>query len=186
MLWGGNLGTLEIRAEGGATHLSAVFPYGAETELAPGRREVIAPRAFRARIEAGDEIHLLAQHDYAKPLASTAAGTLDIRDTDAGLEIRATVDGSTSWAADFIAAHRAGLIRGLSPGFRVPAGGDRVEHRGADLLRTVTSAALFEISAVTVPAYPSAQIEARAWTASPETPGLRAILRQAPAYRWRA
>lgn len=25
MLWGGNLGTLEIRAEGGATHLSAVF-----------------------------------------------------------------------------------------------------------------------------------------------------------------
>lgn len=186
MLWGGNLGTLEIRSEGGATHLSAVFPYGAETELAPGRREVIAPRAFRARIEAGGEIHLLSQHDYSKPLASTAAGNLALRDTDAGLEIRATVDGATSWAADFIAAHKAGLIRGLSPGFRVDDGGDRVERRGADLLRTVTSASLWEISAVTRPAYPSAQIEARAWvcaklrTPQRPNPGLGA------SYRWRA
>lgn len=184
MLWGGNLGTLEIRAEGGATHLSAVFPYGAETELAPGRREVIAPRAFRSRVDAGQEIHLLAQHDYTKPLASTAAGNLSLRDTDAGLEIRATVDGSTSWAADFIAAHKAGLIRGLSPGFRVDTGGDRVEKRGANLLRTVTSASLFELSAVTVPAYPLAQIEARAWEARQERNSYRGAVH--PFNRWRA
>lgn len=165
MLWGGNLGTLEIRAEGGATHLSAVFPYGVETELAPGRREIVAPRAFRARIEAGEEIHLLAQHDYAKPLASSAAGTLTLRDTDEALEIRATVDEGTSWAADFLAAHKAGLVRGLSPGFRVEPGGDRIERRGSAIVRTVHSARLYEISAVTVPAYPQAQIEARAWAA---------------------
>lgn len=163
MLWGGNLGQLEIRAEGGATRLVALFPYGAETELAPGRREVIAPRAFANRIEAGEEIHLLSQHDYSKPLASTAAGTLSLRDTPDALEIRADLDGGTSWAADFLAAHRAGLVRGLSPGFRVLAGGERIERRGNDTLRTITGAALFEISAVTRPAYPSAQIEARAW-----------------------
>ena len=46
MLWGGNLGALELRSEGGETRLRATFPYGAETELAPGRHEVIAPRAF--------------------------------------------------------------------------------------------------------------------------------------------
>jgi len=163
MLWGASLGALELRSEGGATHLRARFPYGAETELAEGRREVFAPHAFRARIEAGREIHLLAQHDYTKPLASTAAGTLQLRSTDSAVEIEATVDSSTTWAADFLAAHRAGLIRGLSPGFRVPMGGDKVERRGTDLVRTVTAAQLFEVSAVTVPAYPAAQIEARGW-----------------------
>ena len=163
MLWGGNLGTLEIRAEGGATRLRATFPYGAETELAPGRREVIAPRAFADRIEAGGEIHLLSGHDYNRPLASTTAGNLSLRDGDEALVIEAEIDGGTSWARDFLAAHGQGLIRGLSPGFRVDQGGERIERRGAGVLRTITRAALFEISAVTRPAYPSAQIEARAW-----------------------
>lgn len=181
MLWGGNLGQLEIRAEGGTTRLVARFPYGAETELAPGRREVIAPRAFADRIEAGGEIHLLSQHDYSKPLASTAAGTLSLRDTDEALEIRAELDGGTSWAADFLAAHRAGLVRGLSPGFRVQDGGERIERRASGMLRTVTRAALFELSAVTRPAYPTAQIEARAW-ASPSAN----LQKVHPLNRWRA
>ena len=43
MLWGASLGALELRSEGGETRLRATFPYGAETELAPGRREIIAP-----------------------------------------------------------------------------------------------------------------------------------------------
>ena len=64
---------------------------------------------------------------------------------------------------DFLAAHSTGLIRGLSPGFRVDQGGERIERRGDGVLRTITKAALFEISAVTRPAYGQAQIEARAW-----------------------
>ena len=71
--------------------------------------------------------------------------------------------GNTTWAADFLAAHEAGLVRGLSPGFRVKPGGEGIEARGGAILRTVRAADLFEISAVTVPAYPLAQIEARAW-----------------------
>ncbi|ABA79380.1 HK97 family phage prohead protease [Rhodobacter sphaeroides] len=163
MLWGASLGALELRSEGGATRLRATFPYGAETELAPGRREVIAARAFSDRIEAGEDIHLLAGHDYNRPLASRAAGSLTISDTDAALVLEARIEGGTSWAQDFLAAHRAGLVRGLSPGFRVQSGGERIEQRGAGLLRTITRAALFELSAVTVPAYPEAQIEARSW-----------------------
>lgn len=164
MLWGGHIGSLELRSEGGETRLTARFPYGRETEIAAGRAEVIAPRAFRARIEAGEDIHLLAGHDYDKPLASRKAGTLTLEDRDDALALEARIDGSTSWARDFLAAHAAGLIRGLSPGFRVPAGGERIERRGAGILRTVSAADLFELSAVTVPAYPEAQIEARNWT----------------------
>ncbi|MDB2490309.1 HK97 family phage prohead protease [Paracoccus sp. (in: a-proteobacteria)] len=163
MLWGGNLGALELRAEGGATRLRATFPYGAETELAPGRREVIASRAFADRIEAGEDIHLLSGHDYNKPLASRAAGNLTLADGDDALVIEATIADGTTWARDFLAAHAGGLIRGLSPGFRVDQGGERIERRGNSVLRTIGRAALFELSAVTRPAYSSAQIEARAW-----------------------
>ena len=163
MLWGGNLGALELRAEGGATRLRATFPYGAETELAPGRREVIASRAFSDRIEAGEDIHLLSGHDYNKPLASRAAGNLTLADGDDALVIEATIADGTTWARDFLAAHAGGLIRGLSPGFRVDLGGERIERRGNSVLRTISPAALFELSAVTRPAYSSAQIEARAW-----------------------
>lgn len=182
MLWGASLGALELRSEGGATRLRATFPYSAETELAPGRREIIAPRAFAAKIEAGADIHLLAGHDYDKPLASRAAGTLTLRDTDTALELDATIDGGTSWARDFLAAHASGLIRGLSPGFRVPTGGEKIERRGQNLLRTITTADLFELSAVTVPAYPQAQIEARAWKPGEPAPdaGIARLLN-----RWR-
>jgi HK97 family phage prohead protease len=164
MLFAFNPGELELRSEGGATRLRATFPYGAETELAAGRRETFAPGAFAASVgAAGHDVHLLMGHDFNKPLASRAAGTMRLRDSDAALEIEATIDGGTSWARDFMAAHAAGLIRGLSPGFRVPAGGERIERRGNDMLRTVTAATLFEVSAVTKPAYPQAQIEARNW-----------------------
>lgn len=163
MLWAASLGALELRTEGGATRLRATFPYGAETELAPGRHEVIAPRAFSKRIDRGEDIHLLAGHDFEKPLSSRAAGNLTLTDTDAALVIEATIEANTTWARDFLAAHRAGLIRGLSPGFRVAPGGERIESRGDALVRTVTEAALFEVSAVTRPAYDGAQIEARCW-----------------------
>ena len=185
MLWGAATGALELRAtDTGGVRVTGRFPYATETELAPGRREIIAPGAFAERIDQRGEIHLLTQHDYSKPLASTAAGTLLLRSTDSAVEIEATVDGGTSWAADFIAAARAGLIRGLSPGFRVQAGGERIEKRGDGLLRTITRAALFEISCVTRAAYPDAQIEARAWEPHQERLPYRGAVH--PFNRWRA
>ncbi|MFN7269641.1 MAG: HK97 family phage prohead protease [Cereibacter sp.] len=181
MLWGANLGSLELRAEGGETRLRATFPYGRETTLAEGRAEVIASRAFASRIEAGEDIHLLFGHDYGRPLASRGAGSLTLQDTDAALVIEARVDAGTSWARDFLSAHASGLIRGLSPGFRVPPGGDSVERRGSGLLRKVNKADLYELSAVTVPAYGTAQIEARRWTGEAPDAGLARVLQ-----RWRA
>ncbi len=187
MLYGGAIGGgLELRREeNGGVRLRGRFPYNSETTLATGRAERFAARAFAARIEAGADIHLLAQHDYAQPLASRAAGTLTLRDTDQALELDALITSEmaqTTWARDFLSAHAAGLIRGLSPGFKVATGGDKIERRGDGLLRTVQAADLFEVSAVTVPAYSEAQIEARNWQAGPEAPdaGLARMLQ-----RWR-
>jgi hypothetical protein len=189
MLWGAAQGgALELRQdENGGARLRGRFPYNAPAVLGEGpggrRIEVIAPRAFSARIEAGAEIHLLSGHDYQKPLASTTAGTLTLRDTAAGLDLEARIDPGTTWARDFLEAHRAGLIRGLSPGFRVAPDGERIEAQGGDMRRTVTRAALFELSAVTRPAYSDAQLEARNWTPSDHAPdsGLMRALSQ-----WRA
>lgn len=167
MLFAAHLGGLEVReTEGGATRLRGTFPYGRETILGRGRAEIIASRAFAERIEAGEDIHLLAGHSFDRPLASRAAGTLELRDNDDALELEATIPAglrSVSWVADLLAAHAAGLVRGLSPGFRVVPGGERVERRSDGLLRTVTRAELHEISVVTRPAYAEAQVEARNW-----------------------
>jgi len=111
------------------------------------------------------------------------AGNLQLRDGDDALEITAEIESGTSWARDFLAAHASGLVRGISPGFRVSAGGERVEHRGDGLLRTITKAALFEVSTVTRPAYPQAQIEARCWGAERLT---GQTFPPHPLYRWRA
>ena len=170
MLWGAHTGSLELRTEGGETRLRATFPYGRETVLVEGmgreRREMIAPRAFADRIERGEDVHFLAGHDFNRPLASRAAGTLTLSETDEALTVEATLSadmGQVSYVRDFLSAHAAGLVRGLSPGFRVRPGGETVEERGTAILRTVKAADLIEISAVTKPAYTQAQIEARNW-----------------------
>ena len=181
MLFGAATGAaLELRAEGEGFRLSGAFPYSTEAELAPGRFERFEAKAFAARIEAGEDVHLLFGHDYNRPLASVRAGSLDIRDTPEALQIEARIEAGTSWAQDFLAAHRAGLIRGLSPGFRVSPGGEAVEPRGNGLLRRITRAELFEVSVVTRPAFEAAQVEARSWAA-----GIVSRLTVHPLARWR-
>ena len=171
---GAAIGALEIRASGdGSAVIEGAFPYGSEAEIGPGRRETFAPRAFRSRIEAGEEVFLLAHHDMAQPLASTRAGSLTLTDSDSGLALRAEIapEIARTVGESVLATVAAGLTRGLSPGFRVPPGG--AETR--DGLRTIRAAELFELSIVAMPAYPAASVSRRS-----------ALLTRRPALRWRA
>ena len=192
MLWGAHIGSLELRTEGGETRLRAIFPYGRETVLANGigagreRREVIAPRAFAERIERGEDVHFLSGHDFNKPLASRSVGTLTLAESDDALTVEATIStdmGQVTYVRDFLSAHAAGLVRGLSPGFRVRPGGETVEERSGAILRTIKAADLIEISAVTKPAYPTAQIEARNWQPIGEV--AKRMTHRPAAIRWR-
>lgn len=172
MLWG-FAGGLELRRSAdGTTRLRGSFPYGAETELAPRRRETVAPRAFASRIDAGEDVHLLIQHDWDRPLASRASGTLEMEDGEDALRFEATLSAelrSAPFVQDFLGGLEAGLIRGLSPGFRIAntPGAEEVRSEGDVLRRTIRAAELFELSAVTLPAYPEAQVEARCWQPAP-------------------
>ncbi|PRX37910.1 hypothetical protein SAMN05216257_105121 [Meinhardsimonia xiamenensis] len=171
MLWAGSKGGLEVRTSaGGATVLRGRFPYAVPTVLKDGRerlREVFEARAFAASVAAGGDIHLLVHHDFDRPLASRGAGSLEISDGDDALTFEATIAPEmrgVSYVADFLGTLSAGLVGGISPGFRVAEGGALVKRDSEGLLRVVRSAELIEISAVTKPAYPQAQIEARNWT----------------------
>ena len=189
MLWGAHSGGLEVRTlSDGETRLAGRFPYGSATELRGGpspRREMFAARAFAARIEGGQDIHLLANHDFAAPLASRGAGSLTLTDTDTGLEFEARISAAmrdVSFVRDFLGTLAAGLVGGISPGFGVPDGGEEIRREGDGLLRVIHRADLIEISAVTKPAYPQAQIEARNW----QPLGDVAKCMITPRQRWRA
>ncbi|MBT8474847.1 MAG: hypothetical protein HKO95_04735 [Rhodobacteraceae bacterium] len=203
MLWGGHSGGLELRKRAsGALALRGRFPYNKRAVLSDGgrtgrpRKEVIASRAFAYRVDRPDEdIHFLVGHSYDRPLASRGAGSLDIQDSDDALTFEATISAEmqeVSYVRDFLTGLAAGLIMGISPGFRIPPprtvpDAETVEEEdpseGTALIRTVKQALLYEVSAVTRPAYPQAQIEARDWQtdAMPELAAMATALK-----RWRA
>lgn len=180
MLTAAPAGGLELRAdaEGGVT-IRGAFPYGTAAKLAPGRFETFAAGS----LEPQQDVYLLSQHTWATPLASTRAGTLELRQESGALtfEARLTPDvAGTSHGRDALALIRGQLATGVSPGFRVPSGGERVERRSDGLMRTVTRAELHELSVVTKPAFPQAQVEARSWQPGASEP--RAV---PAAWRWR-
>lgn len=182
MLYAPITGGLELRTEGDGSHtIAGRFPYGTETELQRGRFETFQSGAFRMQ----DDVHLLAQHNYAQPLASRKSGSLTLTDTDEGLAFEARISpevADTSHGRDTLALVRAGLSVGLSPGFRLTPGGERVERRTNGVLRTVQGADLFELSIVTRPAYSSAQVEARSWEPELKEGSLPKL---PAAWRWR-
>ncbi|MFW2544408.1 HK97 family phage prohead protease [Primorskyibacter sp. 2E107] len=202
MLWGGHSGGLELRKRAsGALALHGRFPYNKRAVLSDGgrtgrpRKEVIASRAFAYRVERPEEgIHFLVGHSYDRPLASRGAGTLDLTDTDDALSIVATITPEmqeVSYVADFLRGFTAGLIIGLSPGFRIPPprtvpDAEEVTEEdpaeGNALIRTIFQALLYEISVVTRPAYDETQLEARDWKLTGD--GL-VMPKMRPAQRWR-
>lgn len=196
-------GDLELRRrDDGSATLSGRFPYGSPAVLSDGgrtgrpRKEIIEAGAFDYRISDPEEdIHLLVGHDFDHPLASKKTGTLQFRDTKEALTFSARITRSiaeTSHGRDALALIGAGLALGISPGFRIPPERavkeaetieeepDRPEegmHRA--IIRRIRAALLYELSIVTRPAYPEAQVEMRSW--SPPAP-VRSIH---PSARWR-
>lgn len=186
MLWGAaNGGQLELhRSEKGGVRLVGRFPYDTETTLAPGRAERIAAGAFAAGNRCGRGYSPVERARLREALGKPGCRNADPAQHRPALELEATITPDmerASWAQDFLSAQAAGLIRGLSPGFVVAEGGEIIERSGDGLLRTITAADLFELSAVTVPAYGQAQIEARNWkpAAAPSGAALH------PSSRWR-
>ena len=192
---------LELRQRG--RHLVGSFPYGSLATMASRgrvRKERFSPRAFAFAInDESREINLLADHRFGRPLASRQGGTLQIEDTPKGVFFDATLPPESkqpSWMVDAVLSVRAGLTRGISPGFNVPPRSvvpnaeELIPEPGnaAVQIRQINQAVLFELSLVTRPQYLGTEIDIRAEHLSPnqleevEAKAKAALIRRA--YRW--
>ena len=95
-------------------------------------------------------------------------GTLTVKHT-AAVELEAELpdpDRMPSWVRDAVLAVEGGQLRGISPGFQVPAkGGERLvleDGPGDSMVREITDAVAFEYSIVARPAYSGTAVDARA------------------------
>ena len=181
---------LELRQRGGGRVLSGRFPYRSRATVSDRgrvRKEQFLQRAFAFAVEDETrEIHLLSGHSFDRPLASKRAGSLKLDDRDDGLRFEAELPeeaAQPSWMRDTVMALNAGLVGGISPGFRVPPAS--VVPNAEELIpepgnpgvqiRTIRQAVLFELSLVTRPAYPATEVDLRAEC----LPGARVARRRA-------
>lgn len=122
-----------------------------------GFREIIAPGAFTRALAAPDlSVALLWNHDPDTVMASTRNGTLELTQDQKGLRCWARVDMEDFDAKRVVGKIRSGLIDQMSFAFTVAEGGDEWEVRDGNNWRTVRDVSgLYDVSAVTWPAYPT-------------------------------
>lgn len=169
---------LVVRQLGGRPVIAGRFPYNALAVLADRgtvRKETILPGAFDFTLKDPDrEVNLLMGHSFDKPLASRKAGSLELKDTEAFLEFIATIPEGAERAThvtDALAMLGAGLVKGVSPGFRVPPkdvvpGAATLKPEPGNpgvMIRRLSALLLYELSLVTRPAYEASEAELRAW-----------------------
>ena len=118
-------------------------------------------------------IHVLAGHSYDRPMGDMLRSGARVTSTREAVdfEIDLPDEGNQpSYMRDAIAMIRAGLIGGISPGFRVPPravvpDGERLEPEPGNpavQVRVIENAVLSELSIVTRPAYSDTDVDVRA------------------------
>ena len=133
--------------------------YNEETELYPGVFEEIDSRAVVNSL-ANNDVRCLFNHDTGKVLGRTGNSTLELRTDDVGLYGVVEINREDPEAMAIYARINRGDINACSFGF-FPIQED-IEFRDDGTTKfVVREIDLFEVSAVTFPAYPQTEIAAR-------------------------
>lgn len=122
-----------------------------------GFKEIVKPGAFKKTIQESD-IRALWNHNPDYVLGRNKAGTLSLEEDTTGLKM--TIDPpDAQWARDLMASIKRGDIDQASFGFRTIKDAWRTED-GAQV-RDLLEAQLFDVSVVTMPAYPQTSVAVR-------------------------
>jgi HK97 family phage prohead protease len=146
---------LEVRADGQTVAGYAAI-FNSETDIGGMFREKIAPGAFKPSLT-GD-VRALWNHDSSHVLGRTKAGTLRLSEDDRGLAVEIDLP-DTQAGRDLRENMRLGNVDGMSFGFRVTK--QEWDESGDIPLRTINEVELFEVSAVTFPAYEDTELALR-------------------------
>ena len=155
-LFGGEVRGIERRADGGddltLTGTAAVFDQWADLGMF---RERIAQGAFSKALPTSD-VRLLVNHE-GLPLARTSSGTMTLKETKDGLELRASLDPSDPDVRAIVPKIERGDLSQFSFAFSLAKDGQ--EWKGDD--RTLTEfKEIFDVSLVTFPAYEQTKVAA--------------------------
>lgn len=157
---------VEVRArDGGATLAGYAAVFDADSEDLGGFVEEIKQGAFRKVLRTKPDVRFLINHDGV-PLARTKSGTLRLKEDPRGLHIEADLDTEGSERArELVASIERGDLDQMSFMFRVKPDGrewffpDDAEEPARRVIYEI--AELYDVSAVTFPAYPATEIGVR-------------------------
>lgn len=124
-----------------------------------GFTEIIAPEAVDRTLNKGLDVRALVDHDSAKIIGRTRAGTLELRKDAKGLAVFIEPDDQISYARDIMRSVQRGDVSGMSFGFRTMPGGDSWDFENETPIRTLHDIEIREVSVVTFPAYPATSID---------------------------
>lgn len=152
---------LEVRADerGKKKMVGYAAKYNERSVDLGGFFEVLAPGAFDRAIRESHDVRALVDHDPSKILGRTKAGTLSLRTDDVGLLAEVDMP-DTQIARDLQVSIERGDVSGMSFGFFVVT--DEWKSDGKVPTRVVRDLELFDVSAVTYPAYPQTEVSMRA------------------------
>ncbi|MFC7929166.1 HK97 family phage prohead protease [Streptomyces cinereoruber] len=156
---------LQIRAteEGGPGFAGHAAVFNSRTAignpLSWGFYEEIAPGAFSKTLAEGDA-RMLVDHDTRMVVARVSAGSLRLSQDEVGLAVDADLYTELSYVNDLVVNLRNKNVTGMSFGFRVvkdewePLPVETVDGNTVETeLRIIREVQLYEVSAVTFPAY---------------------------------
>jgi uncharacterized protein len=146
-------GPVEIRqSEKGDVLVGTPVVYNVRSELLYGYfREYIMPEAFKEHLAEGPDIQALMHHNPELVLGRTSSGTLTLDDRKDALHCEVTLP-DTSYARDLRESVKRKDIKGMSFAFDTIS--DDWKMVEGVPTRTVLKARIYEVSAVTNPAYP--------------------------------
>lgn len=128
-----------------------------------GFKEKIHPKAFDRALREKHDVRALVDHDPSRIVGRTKSGTLKLDTDKHGLRV-AIKPPDTSIGRDLMTSIRRGDIDQMSFAFRVTEERWQWASRDADQetdIRELLDLDLFDVSAVTYPAYEQTEIDAR-------------------------
>jgi HK97 family phage prohead protease len=148
---------LRTANDGKLTGYAAVF--NSLSEDLGGFRERILPGAFSRTIKTAD-VRALINHDPSRVLGRTTTGSLTLAEDSKGLKFTCSLP-ATTYASDLIESVRRGDISQCSFGFQAREDRWVPGQKQGNSIRELIDVDLFDVSAVTYPAYTDTSIQER-------------------------